>query len=350
MGGLVVGEHLLSGLAGRLVGVGTEADVRTREVEALGLRQLHEAVGQKTVGGEELGALETSNTRSLVGDEVAGRLEDREEQRLRRVSCDLGEDRNHVGVFLAHTGEAGHGTAERLEGIGERLSETLGVGVAVVDRSGRGEAKVVVHKGGHSGALVEIVVRRAVVTRAVILVRFAIKVRGQRGRGVRARDHDEAGIADERSSGGSSARARGADNTNDLFVSDDLLRSSLATLSRAEVVETFARGDLEALDVAEVGHSGFDTALVRDAEEGDIAGDRVQRTDLDLSTRLNNHGAERAVTEVVIAASVGSSIVAAGVGSSIVAAGVCGVIVIVATCSGDKRERQQNGKQHHQLA
>ena len=36
MGGLVVGEHLLSGLAGRLVGVGTEADVRTREVEALG--------------------------------------------------------------------------------------------------------------------------------------------------------------------------------------------------------------------------------------------------------------------------------------------------------------------------
>jgi len=184
-------------------------------------------------------------------------------------------------------------------------------------------------------------VRRAVVTRAVILVRCAIKVRGQRGRGVRARDHDEAGIADERSSRGSSARARGADDTDDLFVSDDLLRSSLATLSGAEVVETFARGHAEALNVTEITDGSFDTALVRDAKEGDIAGDRVQRTDLDLSTRLNNHGAERAVTEVVIAA---------GVGSSVIAACVCGVVVIVATCSGDKRERQQSGKQHHQLA
>ena len=209
-----------------------------------------------------------------------------------------------------------------------------------MDGRSRGETKVVVHEGGHGGALVQVVVRRPVVARAVGLASVTGEVRGQRRRGVRARDHDETGIADERSSRSSSARARGADDTDDLLVSDDLLRSSLATLSGAEVVETFARGDLEALDVTEVGNGGFNTALVRDAKERDVAGDRVQRTDLDLRTRLNNHGAERAVAEVVIAAGVGR----------IVAAGVCGVVVIIATRSGDKREREQNGKQHHQLA
>ena len=164
---------------------------------------------------------------------------------------------------------------------------------------------------------------------------------------------------------------------DDLLVSDDLLGSSLTTFGRAEVVETLARGDVEAVDLAVVLDCELDGVLVRNTEERHVAGDGVERSDLDLRAGLDGDGAERAVAQVVHVATVFGHVIAifghviaifghviavlghvvaviavAAVVSGIIAGVVAsvGVLVVVTTRGGDEREGQQHGKQHHELA
>ena len=280
--GLVGREEVLGRHAGARVGVGAEAGVGTGQEHALRLLQLQEAIDQQAVSSQQHGVFETRHTRRLVGDEVASRLEDREEQCLRRTSSDLGQNRDHVGVFLGNSGEPGDRATQLLEGVRERRSQTVRVRVTIVDGSSRGQAELVEHELRHRSTLEQVVVRRAVVADVVVVASVALLIRRERRRGVRRRDHHHASLADQRSSSGGRTRAGGADDTDHLLISNDGLSRSLTTISRAQVVETRTRSDLETLDGSVVSNGHLDRTLVRHTEEGHIARDGVQRTDLDL--------------------------------------------------------------------
>ena len=132
---------------------------------------------------------------------VACGLEDREEQRLRCTGRNLGKCGHHVGVLPVDAGEPGDGAAEGLVGVCERLGETLGVGVAVVDCGCVGQAELLVDELSHGGALVEVVVSGAVVAQVVALARGAGQVGGQRGCRVGRRDHHHSRTGNEWGSG-----------------------------------------------------------------------------------------------------------------------------------------------------
>ena len=117
------------------------------------------------------------------------------------------------------------------ERIGERLGQPLRVGITVVDRRSSRHTEHLDSETSCRSALVEVVVSSPVVARVVVLTGRARQVAGQRRRGVRPRDHDHAGLTDQRSCRRRSARTTCADYTDYVVVSDDRLRSRLATVS-----------------------------------------------------------------------------------------------------------------------
>ena len=133
--GLIVSQHVGSRLTRRLVEVRPIAHVRTREVHALGLRNRQVVRVQQTIGSHHHRAAETRNGRRLLDDEVTLRLEDREEQHVRRTGSDLGQHRNHVRVALVHRREPRQRSATSLERIRERTRQALRVRITVMDRS-----------------------------------------------------------------------------------------------------------------------------------------------------------------------------------------------------------------------
>jgi hypothetical protein len=234
-----------------------------------------------------------------------------------------------------------------------------------VDGSSGCETEVVVDEVSHGRTLKQVVMSGPVVAGAVVLVRVSLQVRGQRRRGVGARDHRKTSVADQRGRSSGSTGARGTDDTGNLLVRHDLLGGSHSTFSGTKVVETRTRGDSKAVDVAVVRHCQLDADLVRNAEESHLAGDRVERPDLDFFTRSDRDGAERAVpegTRVGVRVGIGVRIgvrVRIGVGVRVgigvgVRIGVVSVVrdglLVITTGSGDEREGQQHGKQHHELA
>ena len=179
------GERLRGRPDNPLVPVGAVAQVRTREVHALGLRNRHVVRVQQAISSHHRDALKAGHVAGLLDDEVAFRLEDREEQQLRRTRRNLGQHRNHVGVALVDRRERRDRPPKSLKGIRERLSQPLGVRIAVMDRRRCGHAQRVNSKTSRCGALVQVVVRRAVVARVVVRTRRAGQVTGQRRAGVR---------------------------------------------------------------------------------------------------------------------------------------------------------------------
>ena len=136
--GVVGSQEAVGRLTGRLVRVSAVADVRTREVQALRFRDGHKVAVQQTIGRHHRRVLQARDLTRLLDDEVALRLEDREEQHLRGTRSDLGQHRNHVRIALVHGGERGDRPSMGLERIGECLGQPLRVGVTVVDgRSSR---------------------------------------------------------------------------------------------------------------------------------------------------------------------------------------------------------------------
>ena len=152
-----------------LIPVRSVAQVRPGEVKALGLGQLHEVADHQAVSSHQRHALHAGHVPNLLDDEVALRLEYREEQHLGRSRSHFGQDRHHVRVTLVDSRERCHRPSTGLEGIGERPGQALGVGVTIVDGRRRGDAKYVEGKPGCSRSLVQVVVGSSVVAGVVVL-------------------------------------------------------------------------------------------------------------------------------------------------------------------------------------
>jgi len=293
------GERLRGRPDNPLVPVGAVAQVRTREVHALGLRNRHVVRVQQAISSHHRDALKAGHVAGLLDDEVAFRLEDREEQQLRRTRRNLGQHRNHVGVALVDRRERRDRAPKGLKGIRERLSQTLGVRIAVMDRRRRGHAQRVNSETSRCGALVQVVVCRAVVARVVVRTCRAGQVAGQRRAGVRWRDHHHARLGDQRSRSRRRTRTRRADHADNLLVGDDRLSGRLAAVSTAQVVQTGTHRHHESMDLPGTAHERLlDGALVRDAQERHITGDGVQRTDLDVLAGTHLNGAQRTITKM----------------------------------------------------
>ena len=110
--------------------------------------------------------------------------------------------------------------------LGERRGQTLGVGIAVVDRSSSRHAQHVKGEVGSRSTLVKIVVSRAVVAGVVVLARSASQVRRQRRGRVRPRDHHHARSRNKRRRSSRSTGTRRPDHTHHILIRDqDLCRS-----------------------------------------------------------------------------------------------------------------------------
>ena len=297
--GLIRREELISRHSRALVRVRTEPHVRTREEHSLTGLDLQETINQKTISSQQCRALETRNTRRLIRNEVTSRLEDREEQRLRRTRSHLSQHRNHVGVFLRHSREPCDLTTQRHERIRERRSKTLGIGITVMNRSSRGQTKLVEHELRHRRALEQIVVSGAVVADVVVRPSIALLIARQRRRSVRRRDHHHAGLADQRSSSSRRTRTAGTNHTNDLLVSNDRLCSSLTTISRTQIIKTRTHVDSKALDIAIVRDRLLNTTLIRQTKERHITRNRVQRPNLNGRPSLDSNDTQRAIAHMI---------------------------------------------------
>ena len=118
-----------------------------------------------------------------------------------------------------------------LKGISKRLSQTLGVRIAIMDGRRRHHTKHLDRETSRRSTLIQIVVRCAVVTRVVVRTSRAGQITGQRRAGVRTRDHHHVGLRDQRSRSSRRTRTTRANHTDNLLVSHDRLGSRLATIS-----------------------------------------------------------------------------------------------------------------------
>ena len=200
-------------------------------VLALGLGNRHVVRVQQTISSHHRRAAQAGDLGRLLDNEVALGLEDREEQQLRTTSSNLGQHRNHVGVALVDRREPGDRPATSLKRIGERLRQTLGVRIAVVDRRSSTHTEDVEGEVRRRRTLVQIVVRGAVVAGVVVRTRRARQVTGQSRRRVRTRDHHHPGLGDQRARSSRRTRTTRANHTDNGLVSHDRLGSRLATIS-----------------------------------------------------------------------------------------------------------------------
>src|SRR5690606_38228195 len=104
---------------------------RAGEVGALRLGQLHVLAHTEAVGADADDVLKAFHVAPLLGDEVARIREDRVVHRLGGTAGYLGQSARHVGVADVDGRDHGDGAAQLLEGVGERVHQTFGVGVAV---------------------------------------------------------------------------------------------------------------------------------------------------------------------------------------------------------------------------
>ena len=88
----------------------------------------------------------------------------------------------------------------------------------------------------------------------------------------------------------------------------------LAAVGRAEIVETIAHVHIEAVNRAEMLDRKLDATLIGQSQEGDVAGDGVEGSNLHCGAGLHDDCAERPVTEVV-------AVIAGGSGRLVVSAG-----------------------------
>ena len=297
--GLVVRQHVGSSLTRRLVVVGSVAHVRTREVHALGLGHSQEVGVQQPVGSHHHRVLETRHGRSLLDNEVTLGLEDREEQQLGGTGSHLGQHRNHVAVTLVHSREPRDRPTAGLERIGERRGQTLGVGIAVVDRSSSRHAQHVKGEVGSRSTLVKIVVSRAVVAGVVVLARSASQVRRQRRGRVRPRDHHHARSRNKRRRSSRSTGTRRPDHTHHILIRDQDLCRSLPAVSRTQIIHACPDLDIVAADLTVVSHSHTNAVLIGNAQERHITRNGIQRTNLDRLTRTHLDHTQRPVTQMV---------------------------------------------------
>ena len=101
----IVGDERLAALAGCLVRVAAEAQLRTREVDALRLGDGQELGDQQGRAANQRDVLKPSDLAGLLDDVGAFFLEEREKEAIRTARRNPGEDGDHVRIAPADRGD-----------------------------------------------------------------------------------------------------------------------------------------------------------------------------------------------------------------------------------------------------
>ena len=128
----IVGDECLAALAGCLVRVVAEAQLRTWKVDALRLGDGQKLRDQQGCAANQRDVLKSSDLADLLDDVGAFFLEEGKKEAIRTARRNPGEDGDHIRITPADRG-GGDRTAKLLERGGEGAGEASSVGVAVVD-------------------------------------------------------------------------------------------------------------------------------------------------------------------------------------------------------------------------
>ena len=114
-----------------------------------------------------------------------------------------------------------------------------------------------------SSTLIQIVVSSSVITLTPIVTSSTSQIRSQSWRSVRTRDQHHSSTRDQRSCSSSSTRTRSTQNTNDAFISDDCLSSSLTTIRRTKIIQPCTNIHTETMNVAIISNSHINSTRHR---------------------------------------------------------------------------------------
>jgi hypothetical protein len=182
-------------------------------------------------------------------------------------AAETGQHRSHVGVADVNGGVSHDRPAQLLEGVAERVGQTLRVGITVVDGGGSRQTEVRVRIVGHRLALHLVVVGGAQVARVP-----GDGGIGQDRRGVGGRDHEVASLRNHLRHRHAGAGAARSDNADDGRIGHDLLAGCLAAFSITAVVLGLQLDVVSGNLAAEL-HGDLDAVLRVGAQVGIRAGD-----------------------------------------------------------------------------
>jgi hypothetical protein len=207
----------------------------------------------------------------------------------------IGKYRKSGGAHVGVIGPDGLGRDDLAAQFGKAsrkyAHQTLGVGAAVVD-GGDAARTLRVGELGADGALEVIVVGRAQI--AGLVRAFGRQVGG----GVGSRDHDHAGLGDDRRGHAGLAGAGRANDGHDGVVGHELLRGGLAAFGVAASVLTGQLDGVAQYRVALIGHGDFHAAARVDAQGGVTTRDDHGPGDVDRITGRDVHAADGVGTGV----------------------------------------------------
>ena len=261
----VVRDELCTALARGLVDLVAEVLLRAGEVHALRLRQSKGVRLQQRGAPDERRALQSGHAGNLTDHVRALGREEREEQAVRASARELRQDGAHVRLALFDGRDLGR-SAQLAERVLERADQTFRVRIAVVDRAHAAQAELLIGETGHGAGLVQVVIREAVVAGALVGAGVACEVGRQGRRGVRWRDHDEAGLADDPRGCASGHRARCAHGSGDPRVARHGLGGKASAVRGALRVQPGSGRDCAAVDVAVVRDRHLEAPALGDAQ------------------------------------------------------------------------------------
>ena len=196
-----------------------------------------ETCNHQPAGAHQLYLFQPDDGGYLGGNETAFRLKNGEVQNIRLYSSDFGEDRRHVRVADVDRTRVKQFTAAFDKTFRHDPLQVFGVDAAIVNRGEGPCSQLFDRELRRDLPRKQIILRGTEVSRLPDAPDFALFLCQTRC-GVRGRDHDVAGAADDRQGGDGRAGTAGPDDTQHLLVSDKVFRSGLTALRRTQAVFT----------------------------------------------------------------------------------------------------------------